>query len=272
MAKGELISQTDLDNINLMKKEDLDKDKYNPLEEFDKAHDGAFNSLILPKPYKGHKARPWGFNKAMTSEVPGFIEVSEFIREIARRRLELGAVCAISYLAGTRISELLGRKFGDGTSWAGIRWRDIIYDDSGELPVLKIRTICEKRNENWDIVKTKKTYQFIFKTMPIPHTADYLPILDVFYKFAEDKEQELDEPIFKGITDDMVRAFLNSHYQVGCHCFRDWRVTHAASFHHMNESELRTLFGWNDRSNMPSKYSHASAGIIASKLKILTTY
>lgn len=270
MPRKELITEEDLKEMNLMEVNEIEEKDFDAVAEFDSKFDGSFNPLLMPK-IADKNARPWQYHKQLLNEVPDFDTTIEFIRQLASKKLYYGAIISIMYLSGSRVGEILGNVFEDGTVWEGIRWGDLDYNDKGEIPILKIRTITEKRLENKDILKRGIKYKFLWKTISIPQTDDYLPLIDIIIKYAETQEVKEDKLMFN-ISYNSIRKYIRENYQISMHSIRHWRSTHLAQLHHLSESELRDVLGWEKNSAMPTNYVHASGKVITNKLKTIDRY
>lgn len=270
----EIITSEDLEEVERVSLNEIIKGRFDPVKEEEKF--GAFNKLLNYKFSKEERAhnRPWSNHNKVTIAMPYLGEVSEWITLMAKKRLKYATICAVLYLTASRVSEVLGRKFKDGTVYEGIRWRDLVenIDESG-MEWIHIRTIVEKRNENWNIVERGSKYKFILKLMKIPINKEYLGILDVIKQYADKyPNRNPEDLVFPKVHSRTFARYLNRNWGLSCHSLRHFRCSHLVNYHGLTESELREKIQWDKKSLMPMTYIHVDEQIIDSKMKNMKRY
>jgi len=276
-----ILSSEDLEKAKNLSLDELEQGKdYTTASYFDEAHDYSYNHLGKLQKFKNERSKgAWSNHKRAIEEVPTLEDVIGLIRNIAKKDLKKAACCAILYLTGARIGEILGRTFKDNTVWEGIKWGDITSTEKETKEIVRIRTICEKRADNKFIIERNRKYQFIIKVIPIviynkpegykylPDEIDYEPLIDIIRKYMESLPQPKDEDlIFPRLTIKGIGMYLNRHYRLSLHAFRHWRATHLIYLHNLTEAELRKILGWEKDSNMPTNYTHIPLDILEEKL------
>lgn len=215
------------------------------------------------------KVAPWQNNHEFENENFTIQEVTTFIKNVSTYSLAESAALTVLYLTGSRVREIIGNKFKDGTEWGGIRQKDIKVLEEPLGKVIKIRTIIEKHNDNQG-ANLKSFYRIRYKNAYIPVIElykDLIEILEAYSDTLKDNNPEL--LLFPNITYMGLRTrWYRLAVKCGVHVIRHWRASHLVRYHGFSEADLRLYFGWSKTSDLPTRYTHNAATTLISKSRV----
>jgi len=215
------------------------------------------------------RVAPWQNNHEFENENFTIEEVTKFITNVASYSIEESAALAIIYLTGSRVGEVIGNKFKDGTKWEGVRQKDIKVLDEPLGKVIKIRTMIEKHNDNQG-ANLKTFYRFRYKNAYIPVVELYKDLIELLEKYSDtlnDDDPEL--LLFPNVKYNGLRTRWHRFaIKCGVHVLRHWRASHLVRYHGFSEADLRLYFGWSKTSDLPTRYTHNAATTLISKSRV----
>lgn len=206
----------------------------------------------------------WKFHNALMGEHVSIPDIIEKCQKIADDNLARGAALAFIYLSGSRVCEILGKTFKDGTIWKGIRIKDIQQIRVKGQDFLKIRTLIEKHIDNKFI---KTSYKIRYKYAYVPVNELYAPFLEILEAYSDTIESnEPDFPLFEAVKADTLYQATIRLIGTNLHIFRHWRATHMVHYHNFTEPDLKRMFGWSKKSSLASNYTHTDDTYLMGKV------
>lgn len=217
------------------------------------------------------RKEPWGNHRELKDDIPKIEFITHLCKKLANKDLKKGAALTILYLSVSRIGEILGNTFNDGSVWKGVRLGDIqfIEDKSGDY--IQLKTIIEKLKINKNAGKDGQKYKLFFKYSYIPVDEMYKPLIEILWDYIEQEfkdEISPDTPLFEGLNYDSLWSYIQTNVgPYNFHIFRHWRTSHLAHYHNYKEVDLRNTIGWDKKSDMPTTYVHSSKDILINKMR-----